>query len=145
MRPGTLMTSCPEAMGWGFWNLKKNGELRLGLGRSKLIFGARRGQTSSLRRGASRGGVRWKSQQRKKLCLSLLMSKNLKLKKVIKSFVPEPKKESRQVFRVFSDSYTRMNIMNVLGMRIPWSYFWTWIYYTKSNSSWLNCPSVIAV
>ena len=26
----------------------------------------------------------------KKLCLSLLMSKNLKLKKVIKSFVPEP-------------------------------------------------------
>ena len=37
------------------------------------------------------------------VCLSLLMSKNLKLKKVNKSFVPEPK-ESRQVFRVFSDS-----------------------------------------
>ena len=32
------------------------------------------------------------------------MSKNLKLKKVNKSFVPEPK-ESRQVFRMFSDSY----------------------------------------
>ena len=38
------------------------------------------------------------------VCLSLLMSKNLKLKKVIKSFVPETK-ESRQVFRVFLDSY----------------------------------------
>ena len=33
---------------------------------------------------------RWKSQHRKKLCLSLLMSKNLKLIKVIKSFVSEP-------------------------------------------------------
>ena len=41
-----------------------------------------------------------KSQHSKKLCLSLLMSENLKLKKVNKSFVPEPK-ESRQVFRVF--------------------------------------------
>ena len=38
----------------------------------------------------ARGGVWWKSQHRKKLCLSLLMSKNLKLKKVIKSYVPEP-------------------------------------------------------
>ena len=34
--------------------------------------------------------MRWKSQHRKKLCLSLLMLENLKLKKVIKSFVPEP-------------------------------------------------------
>ena len=39
---------------------------------------------------ATHGGVRWKSQDRKKLCLSL-MSKNLQLKKEIKSFVPEPK------------------------------------------------------
>ena len=39
--------------------------------------------------GAARGRIRWKSQDRKKLCLSLLMSENLKLKKVIKSFVPE--------------------------------------------------------
>ena len=69
---------------------EKNSELRFGLGRSELIFGARRGQTSSLRQGAARGGVRWKSQNRKKLCLSLLMSKNLKLRKVDKSFVPEP-------------------------------------------------------
>ena len=66
----------------------------------ELIFGARRGQTSSLQRRPHVVGVWWKSQHRKKLCLSLLMSKNLKLKKVIKCFVPEPK-ESRQVFRVF--------------------------------------------
>ena len=52
--------------------------------------GARRGQTSSLRWGTARGGVRWKSQLSKKLCLSLLMSENLKLKKVNKSFGPEP-------------------------------------------------------
>ena len=93
------MTSCLEAMGWGFWDLKKkNSELRFDARGRKLIFGARRGQTCSLRWGAARGGVRWKSQHRKKLCLSLLMSKNLKLKKVNKSFVPEP-------ISCFSDSY----------------------------------------
>ena len=42
-------------------------------------------------------GFRWKSQHRKKLCLCLLMLKNLKLKKVIKSFVPEP---ISSVFRI---------------------------------------------
>ena len=36
--------------------------------------------------GPARGGLRWKSQDRKKLCLSLLMSKNLKLKKGNKKF-----------------------------------------------------------
>ena len=55
-------------------------------------------------------------------CVSLLMLKNLKLKKVNKSFVPEP-------ILCFSDSYMRMNIMNVLCMWISWSYFWTWICY----------------
>ena len=84
---------------------EKRSWLRFGLGRGKSIFGALRGQTSCLQRGAARGGVIWKNQHRKKLCLSLLMSKNLKLKKVIKSFVPEPKKRVVRVFRVFSDSY----------------------------------------
>ena len=109
MWPGTWMTSCPEAMGWGFWNLKKNSELWFGLGRSKLIFGARRGQTSSLRRGSARGRVRCKSQHRKKLCLSLLISKNLKLKKVIKSFLPEPKK-SHKCFVFFGFLYAFLHI-----------------------------------
>ncbi len=40
------------------------------------------------------------------MCLSLLISKNLKLKKVIKRFVPEP-------ISCFSDSPMRMNIINV--------------------------------
>ena len=78
---------------------KKNSELSLGFRWVKLIFGARRGQTSSWRRGAARGGVRWKSQHSKKLSLSLLMSKNFKFKKVIKIFVPEPICTNQ--FRVF--------------------------------------------
>ena len=103
--PGTWMTSCPEAMGWGFGNLKKkNSSLRFDARGRKLIFGARRGQTCSLRRGAACGGVRWKSQHSKKLCLSLLMSKNFKLKKIIKSFIPEPKKRVVSI-SCFSDSY----------------------------------------
>ena len=61
----------------------------------------------------------------KKLCLSILMSENLKLKKVNKSFVPE-QKECRQVFRVFSDSYTRVDIVNVF------SYLHEYIYFTYS-------------
>ena len=54
-------------------------------------------------------------------CVSLLMLKNLKLKKVIKSFVPEPK-ESRQVFRMFSDSYMSINILWTYHVFISWSY-----------------------
>ena len=104
------MTSCQEVMGWGFWDLKKktvSWDSRLEEG--SWFSRARRGQTSSFRRGAARGGVRWKSQHRKELCLSLLVSKNLKLKKVIKSFVPGPKKRVESV-SCFSDSYMIMNI-----------------------------------
>ena len=39
------------------------------------------------------------------------MSKNIKLKKVIKSFLPEP-------ISCFSDSYSRMNIMSISRVRI---------------------------
>ena len=62
--------------------------------------------------GASRGGVQTEKSARKEIVsLSLLMSKNLKLKKVIKSFVPEP-------ISCFSNSYMFMNIVNVfrIGM-----------------------------
>ena len=98
---GKWMTSCPETIGWGFWNLKRTVSWDSTLKEGSWFSGSHRGQTSSLRRGATRGGVRWKSHHRKKLCLSLLMSKNLKLKKVIKSFVPEPKKEDRKCFVFF--------------------------------------------
>ena len=60
------------------------------------------------------------------------MSKNLKHKKVIKSFVPEPKKSVVSV-SCFSDSYLFMNIL------------WTYVYFiypyheyiTKSYEVWL--------
>ncbi len=84
------------------------------LGRKKSIFGARRGQTSSLQRGPHVVEVRWKSQHRKKLCvsLSLLRSKNLILKKVIKSFVSEP------ILSVFRDSLCIFHVfvfLNIFG------------------------------
>ena len=47
------------------------------------------------------------------------MSKNLELKKVIKSFVPEP-------ILYFSDSYMRMNICE----RFPYPY--EYVYFTYS-------------
>ena len=47
------------------------------------------------------------------------MSENLKLKKVNKSFVPEPRKLS--MFRVFSDSYMRMNDVNVFRIHMNMS------------------------
>ena len=65
------MTSYPEAMGWGFWDLIKTVSWDSTLEEGSWFSGARRGQTSSLLRGTARGGVRWKSQHRKKLCVSL--------------------------------------------------------------------------
>ena len=53
----------------------------------------------------------------KKLCLSLLMSKNLKLKKVIKSFVPEP------ILRVFGFLYVLWTL---------WKFFYKYEYFTYS-------------
>ena len=103
---------------------EKNSELRFDARGRKLIF-----QTSSMQQGAARGGVRRKRQHRKKLCLSLLMSKNLKLKKVSKSFVPEPRNSS-SVLSVFGFLYAyehneySMNIF-LFHIFISWSYFWT--------------------
>ena len=65
--------------------------------------------------GATRGGVRWKSQDSKKLCLSLLVSKNLKLIKVNKGFVPEPISSVFGFLYVYehfiSDSCMFMNVL----------------------------------
>ena len=115
---GMWMTSCLEATGWGFWDLKKKGvSWDSTLKEGSWFSGARRGQTSSLQRGATRGGIRWKSQHRKKLCLSLLVSKNLKLKKVIKSFVPEPRKSS-SVSSVFGFLYAYEHYERCIHMYI---------------------------
>ena len=79
------------------------------------------------------------SQHSKKLCLSLslLMSENLKLKKVIKSFVPEPKRVVKCfVFFGFlcvlnilcvMNIYERCMYMYITRIRILVVYFWTWI------------------
>ena len=117
-----------------FWDLKKDSELRFGLGRRKSIFGAPRSQTSSLQRGAVRGGVRWKSQHRKKLCLSLLMLKNLKLKKVIKSFIPEPKKRVVRIlcFRIPMFYEDSMNIC-LFHVFVFWSYIFGREYITVGS------------
>ena len=111
---GTWMTSCLETVGWEFWNLKKRTELKFDFRGRKLIF------QSSPR---PRGGVRWKSQHRKKLCLSLLMSKNLKLKEVIKSFRAEPKQRVGSVSSVFGFLclWTFVNVF-------PYSY--EYVYFT---------------
>ena len=67
-------------------------------------------------------------------CVSLLVSKNLKLKKVIKCFVRDP-------ISCFFDSYMSMNIVNVLCIRInmsisrihvlvvSWIFWWTYQLY----------------
>ena len=108
---------------------KQHSELRFDARGRKSIFGARRGQTSSLRRGAARDGLRWKSQDRKKFWLCLLMWKNLKLEKVIKRFIPEP-------ISYFSDSYVYEHLwtfsvsvwMCLFHVFVSWSYFWIYIY-----------------
>ena len=51
------------------------------------------------------------------------MSRNIKLKKVNKSFLTEPK-ESRQVFRVFSHSY------EYVYERFPYPYPYTYVHFT---------------
>ena len=68
---------CPERWAGILWDLKKNPvSWDSMLEEGSWFSGARRGQTSSLRRGAARGGVRWKSQHCQKV--------------LIKTFVPEP-------------------------------------------------------
>ena len=62
----------------------------------------------------------------KKLCLSLLMSKNLKLKKINKSFVPEP-------ILCFSDSYMRMNICE------RFLYLYEYVYFTYMYEHYECC------
>ena len=87
-------------------------------------------------------GVRWKSQDRKKLCLSLLMSKNLKLKRVIKSFVPEPKKRVVSV-SCFSDSFVYEHLWTfsvsvwicLFHVFVSWSYIFGHGYATSLSLS----------
>ena len=118
------LVSRRKRWGWRFWDLKKNSELRFGLGRSKSLFDlgeARPGVYGMPARWLNQWVESWRctnSQHSKKLCLSLLMSGNLKLKKVNKSFVPEPRKLS-SVSSVFGflyeyEHYERFMHVNIL-------------------------------
>ena len=81
------------------WIWEKS-ELSFSVRGRRLTFGARRDQTSSLRRGAARagwGGI-WKSQHRKIVYHSPYDEKPLN-SKVIKSFVPDLR--SRKCFSCF--------------------------------------------
>ena len=90
----------------------------------------------------------------KKLCLSLLMSKNLKLKKVNKSFIPEPK-ESRQVFRVFFGFFCLWTFVKVFPYPYEYVYFTcsylgrfrTWICYISCsrNIRWVAYFFIIRI
>ena len=113
MRSGTWMTSCPEALRILEFEKNRSWDSSLEEG-SRFLVSLRQDQL---------GSTKCAARLLKKLCLSLLMSKNLKLKKVIKRFVPEPK-ESRQVYRVFRDSLCTFHIF------ISWSISWTYISYT---------------
>ena len=122
---GMWMMSCPEAMGWDFLViLNKSNELRFGLRQSELIFQTWAKPVQFVDCGAL-ACIGWVSELRaddrqtvsiEKLCLSLLMSKNLNIKKVIKvSYL------NQESVSCFSDSYVyerSMNIMNILYIRI---------------------------
>ena len=103
---GMWMMSCPEEMGWGFRDLKKktvSWVLDLdGVSWFSEIAEAKPVWVYGMpARWLSQWVERWQctnSQHSKKLFFSLPISENLKLKKVNKSFVPEP-------ISCFSDSY----------------------------------------
>ena len=105
------MTSCPEAPKILEFEKKKkrvswDSSLEEG---SRFLISPRRDQLG-FTKCVARGGVRWKSQHRKKSCFSFLMSKNLKLKKVNKSFVPEP---ISSVFRIPIYLWTFVNVFRI--------------------------------
>ena len=102
------MTSCPEAMGWGFWLIfEKRNELRYEPRRSELIFGPGRGQSSWWLRDAPRVvGSDGAVSIVKIVCLSLSPRvENLKVKKVIKVSYLNYRESS--VFWVFRESCER--------------------------------------
>ena len=115
------MTSCPEAMGWGFGNLKKTVSWNLSLDEASRF--SELAEARPVVCGAvshvvgSDGKVRI---ERNCVSLSVLMSKNLKLKKVNKSFVLEQKKKRAvSVSRVFGflyayEHYERFMHVNIL-------------------------------
>ena len=115
------MTSCPEAMGWEFWDMKKKAiswdlDLYGASWFSELAEARPVGVYGMPARWLSQWVESWRctnSQHCKKLCLSLLILENFKLKKVNNSFVPEPRKSS--------------SVSNVFGFLCVWI-LWTFLH-----------------
>ena len=151
MGPGTWMTSCPEArMISEIWKKavswdsdlgearrlcalraprvgRVSWQLRFGLGRRKSIFGARQGLTNSLQRGPHVVGFRWKSQHRKKLCLSLSSCRKIlnSKKKFHKKVSYLNQKRVVKCFECFRIPICIMNILCLFNTFISWSISWT--------------------
>ena len=137
MRPGTWMTSCPEAMGWGFWNLKKKQWVEIRCKRKEVHFP----ELTEVEPVVC-GGVPHVVGSDGKVsilrnCASLSSSrKTLNSKKVNKSFVPGPKKRVVSV-SCFSDSYVYEHLwmfsvsvwICLVHVFVSWSYIFGPIYY----------------
>ena len=127
MRPRTWMTSCPEALRILEFEKKKTTV-------SWDLNSERQSWDSSLE-ARPVGVTKCVTRLLKRLCLSLLMSKNIKLKKVLKSFVPEP--EIRQCFKCFRIPISLRTFVNVFRIRmnmsisrvrilvLSWIFWWT--------------------
>ena len=141
------MTSCPEALKILEFEKKNSWDLNsereswdLGLDEASRFSELAEARPVVCGGGAARGGLRWKSRHRNKLCLSLLMSKNHRLKKVIKSFVPEPKKRVVSV-SCFSDSYVFEHLWTfsvsvwicLFHVIVSWSYIFGRGYATGAS------------
>ena len=134
MTRGCEWRYAPEAYAEDLGDLRKVSKLSFSVRRRRLTFGARRYQTSSLRRGPHvRSGVgdgRWKSQRRKIVYLSPHVEKPFN-SKVIKSFVPELR--SRKCFFCVSGFLCAL-----------WTFY---IYITYSRMAMLRggCPRGVMV
>ena len=126
------MTSCTGSARRILGDLKKSVSwVESCLGRRRLTFACSRRPWTGVVRDGVGWGVRWKSQNRKNVSLSLCR-RTFKLKGN-KKFSTWTKKS--YVFFVFRDSYVLCiyvtNIMNVLrtGMNMPISRIYIWLWY----------------
>ena len=125
MRLGMGMTSCPEAMGLGFWViLKKSSELRSKPRGGELILKSGRGQSSCVLRDAPRVvGSDGTVSIVKIVCVSPRVE-NLKVKKVIKVSYLNYRESS-----VFRDSYAYERFTYPYILRIRISVYFVYLYH----------------
>ena len=136
------MTSCTGSVRGGFGGFEKSQLVEFSLRRRRrLTFGAPRYQTSSLRRGAVRGGEQMEKSASKD-CLSLSLCRITFNSKVLKSFVPELR--SRKCFLWFGIpmlsiyelwTFYEHFTYSCMAMLHYYSSVWTW-----KRWQWRNTP-----